>query len=59
MALFDRYQERFLQQQQVSMSLDAYLDLCAKDPMAYASAAERLLAAIGEPQVVDTPADPR
>jgi len=59
MALFDRYQERFLQQQQVSMSLDAYLDLCAKDPMAYASAAERMLAAIGEPQVVDTQADPR
>lgn len=59
MALFDRYQERFLQQQQVSMSLDAYLDLCAKDPMAYASTAERMLAAIGEPQVVDTQADPR
>ncbi|MHB1202789.1 MAG: PrkA family serine protein kinase [Acidithiobacillus sp.] len=59
MALFDRYQERFLQQQEVSMSLDAYLELCAKDPMAYASAAERMLAAIGEPQVVDTQADPR
>ncbi|MHB8248355.1 MAG: PrkA family serine protein kinase [Acidithiobacillus sp.] len=59
MALFDRYQERFLRQQEVSMSLDAYLDLCAKDPMAYASAAERMLAAIGEPQVVDTQADPR
>ncbi|MHB1531265.1 PrkA family serine protein kinase [Acidithiobacillus sp.] len=59
MALFDRYQERFLRQQEVSMSLDAYLELCAKDPMAYASAAERMLAAIGEPQVVDTQADPR
>ncbi|PKY10766.1 PrkA family serine protein kinase [Acidithiobacillus marinus] len=59
MALFDRYQERFLQQQEVTLSLDAYLNLCAKEPMAYASAAERMLAAIGEPQVLDTQADPR
>ena len=59
MALFDRYQERFLQQQEVTLSIDAYLDLCAREPMAYATAAERMLAAIGEPQVVDTQADPR
>ncbi|WP_075323360.1 PrkA family serine protein kinase [Acidithiobacillus albertensis] len=59
MALFDRYQERFLQQQEVTLSLDAYLDLCAREPIAYASAAERMLAAIGEPQVIDTQADPR
>ena len=59
MALFDRYQERFLQQQEVTLSIDEYLDLCARDPMAYATAAERMLAAIGEPQVVDTQADPR
>ncbi|MBU2809843.1 PrkA family serine protein kinase [Acidithiobacillus thiooxidans] len=59
MALFDRYQERFLQQQEVTLSLDAYLDLCAREPIAYASAAERMLAAIGEPQMIDTQADPR
>jgi len=34
MALFDRYQERFLQQQEVTFSIDAYLDLCAREPMA-------------------------
>lgn len=59
MALFDRYQERFLQQREATVSLDEYLELCAKNPLVYASAAERMLAAIGEPQVVDTQADPR
>ncbi|MHB8367753.1 MAG: PrkA family serine protein kinase, partial [Acidithiobacillus sp.] len=34
-------------------------DLCAREPMAYATAAERMLAAVGEPQVLDTQADPR
>ena len=41
------------------MSLDEYLDLCKRDPMAYATAAERMVAAIGEPVVVDTSEDPR
>ena len=59
MALFNRYQERFLQQQEVVLSMDAYLDLCAHEPMAYATAAERMLSAIGEPQVLDTQVDPR
>ncbi|MDA8154206.1 MAG: PrkA family serine protein kinase [Acidithiobacillus sp.] len=59
MALFDRYQARFLQRQEVTLSIDAYLDLCANEPMAYATAAERMLAAIGEPQVLDTQTDPR
>lgn len=36
------------------MSLQEYLELCSKDKMAYANAAERLLAAIGEPEIVDT-----
>jgi serine protein kinase len=33
--------------------------LCQRDPMAYASAAQRMLAAIGEPEMVDTRNDPR
>jgi predicted Ser/Thr protein kinase len=32
---------------------------CKRDPLAYASAAERMLRAIGEPQTVDTRNDPR
>jgi len=36
-----------------------WLKLCKKDPNTYASAAERMLAAIGEPETVDTSKDPR
>lgn len=41
------------------MSLEAYLELCKTDPMAYATAAERMVAAIGEPEVIDTSDDLR
>lgn len=41
------------------LSLQEYLELCSKDKMAYASPAERMLAAIGEPVVIDTKTDPR
>jgi len=41
------------------MSLLDYLRLCRDDPMAHASAAERMVAAIGEPEVVDTSKDAR
>ena len=41
------------------MSIEDYLDLCKTDKMAYANAAERMLAAIGEPTVIDTSNDPR
>src|SRR5208283_1416120 len=36
-----------------------YLEVCRKDPMAYATSTERLLAAIGEPDMVDTSKDAR
>lgn len=41
------------------MSLLEYLELCKTDKMAFASAGERMLAAIGEPEVIDTSTDPR
>jgi serine protein kinase len=40
-------------------SLQEYLELCKRDPSAYASAAERMLTAIGEPALLDTRSDPR
>ncbi len=40
-------------------SLPDYLEICRKDAAAYATAAERMLAAIGEPQMLDTREDPR
>ena len=41
------------------MALVQYLSGCREDPMMYANAPERILAAIGEPQVVDTAKDAR
>ena len=50
---------RYVRLREEEMSLDEYLALCQSDPMAYESAARRMLAAIGEPEMVDTRNDPR
>src|SRR6476469_3467537 len=50
---------RYEQTREEEMSLEDYLELCRKDPLVYATAAERMLAAIGEPEMVDTRHDPR
>src|SRR5712671_1472062 len=44
---------------ETDMSMAEYLESCRGDPMRYANAAERLLAAIGEPQMIDTAKDAR
>src|SRR5690348_4722996 len=41
------------------LSLEEYLDLCRKDKLAYATPSERLLAAIGEAEKIDTRKDQR
>ena len=43
----------------VTISLEEYLDLCKTDSNAYASPSQRMLKAIGEPKIVDTKNDPR
>jgi serine protein kinase len=58
MTIFNHYQQRYERSQQEELSLEEYLNLCKEDPMAYASASERLLAAIGEPEMIDTALDP-
>ncbi len=50
-----RYEHEMLEE----YTLQEYLDICKQDKMAYANAAERLLAAIGEPEIVETRDDPR
>jgi serine protein kinase len=57
--LLERYKTRYSESQDEEMSIEDYLDLCKRDPGAYASAAERMLAAIGEPETIDTRSDPR
>jgi serine protein kinase len=59
MTIFNRYQARYEQSQEEILTLQEYLDLCKENPSAYASAAERLLMAIGEPELVDTRLDSR
>ena len=59
MGVFDHFQDRYDAVQQEEMSLDDYLMLCKQEPAAYATAAERLLLAIGEPEFVDTSKDSR
>ncbi len=41
------------------LTIREFLEGCRDDPMRYATAPQRMLAAIGEPQVVDTQTDPR
>ena len=59
MTIFKRYLSRYEESREENLSLQEYLELCKKDPLAYATAAERLLKAIGEPEMVDTRNDPR
>ncbi|RVU86005.1 PrkA family serine protein kinase [Leucothrix sargassi] len=59
MSIFDHYQSRYESFKEEEYSLNEYLDLCKSDPLTYATAAERMLKAIGEPEVIDTATDPR
>ncbi|OPX56173.1 putative serine protein kinase, PrkA [Oceanospirillum multiglobuliferum] len=59
MSIFNHVQNRFDRVQQEEYSLQEYLEICKSDPLAYASAAERMLMAIGEPEVIDTAKDTR
>lgn len=59
MTIFSHYQKRYEKTQQEELTIQEYLDLCKKDPSVYATASERMLKAIGEPELVDTSKDPR
>src|ERR1700721_1801751 len=57
-SLFNAFARSFEARSETEMSMSEYLESCRGDPMRYANAAERLLAAIGEPQMIDTAKDP-
>src|ERR1700755_1899659 len=57
--IFSAYARTFEAHREAEMSWSEYLDACKKDPLVYSTATERLLAAIGEPEMVDTSKDPR
>ena len=58
MSIFDHYLHRYAATVQEELSLIEYLDLCRTDPTSYATPAERMLRAIGEPALIDTRQDP-
>jgi serine protein kinase len=57
--VFADFTQSYRERQATEMSLAAYLDLCRTDPKAYASTAERILHAIGDPEFLDTSKDQR
>ena len=57
--ILDQFRSRYSERRTTEMSLTEYLEACRDDPGLYASAPERLLAAIGEPEIVDTSRDDR
>jgi len=59
MNILQQFKNRYESTQEEEYSLEEYLEICKKDPTAYATAAERLLIAIGEPELVDTSRDTR
>jgi serine protein kinase len=59
MSIFEHYKQRYESAQEEEYSLQEFLDICKQDRDAYISAPERLLAAIGEPEMCDTAQDAR
>ncbi|MBW0147295.1 PrkA family serine protein kinase [Marinobacter arenosus] len=59
MTIMQHFKDRYESTQEEEFSLEEYLEICKKDPTAYASAAERMLIAIGEPELIDTSRDSR
>src|SRR5215470_5758937 len=57
--VFDLYSSAFEGRRQTELSLREYLTLCRDEPMTCATAAERMVAAIGEPELIDTAKDAR
>ncbi|MGL5596939.1 MAG: PrkA family serine protein kinase, partial [Aeromonas sp.] len=59
MGIFEHYQQRYEQGREEEYTISEFLEMCKHDKACYTSAAERLLSAIGEPEMVDTATDHR
>lgn len=57
--IFNLFNENFSKSQPKEYTLQEYLENCKTDPSLYASAAERLLKAIGTPETIETSKDER
>jgi serine protein kinase len=59
MGIFEHFQQRYESTKEEEYTIQEFLELCKSDPSVYANSAERLLTAIGEPEMVDTSKIPR
>ena len=59
MSVFTQFSEDYSRSRYEELTLQDYLVACRDDPGMYATAAERMIAAIGEPEIIDTSTDPR
>jgi serine protein kinase len=59
MSIFSHYIARYEEAKEEELTIQEYLQLCKTDPTAFATPAERMLKAIGEPEMVDTRNDTR
>src|SRR6476469_7015612 len=59
MDVISNFAARFERSREEELSIEDYLAECKRNPLAYATAAERMLKAIGEPTMVDTRNDVR
>lgn len=59
MDVFSLFTEKYSREQHEEISLHDYLMSCRDDPSMYATAAERMVRAIGEPEIIDTSHDTR
>jgi len=59
MGIFEHYKSRYEAAKEEEYSISEFLALCKNDKSCYASAAERLLMAIGQPEFIDTAQDPK
>ncbi|KQO70796.1 serine/threonine protein kinase [Methylobacterium sp. Leaf102] len=57
--LFQSFARGYEARRDTEMSLSEFLEACRDEPLMYATAAERILDAIGKPEFVDTAKDPR
>ncbi len=57
--VFNLFSEIYDQEKREDFGLQEYLEACREDPTFYAGVAERMIAAIGEPEIIDTSADQR
>ena len=59
MDVISNFAARYERTREEELSIEEYLAECKRNPLAYATAAERMLQAIGEPKQIDTRNDPR